>query len=352
MSVTVDIQKKLNSFMLHISFRTEAKRIGILGASGSGKSMTLKAIAGIETPDSGLIRVGDRTLFDSSSRINIKTQKRGVGYLFQNYALFPSMSVKNNIRAGIRKGNAGTEAHIDALIKQFGLNGLEDRLPTELSGGQQQRVALARILAYSPDVILLDEPFSALDVFLKDHMQLELFEQLKDYDGTIVMVSHDRDEIYRFSEYLLIVDEGKVVTAGETKEIFANPSTKAAASLTGCKNFSAAKRIDDHTFEASDWGITLKTKGKLPESFAYLGYRAHEFSPVWGERSDNCIPFRLTSKVELQFEHNYYILPEREDATIDDAITWFAQREMWDTIKDRGMPDFLCLEEEHMLFLE
>ena len=167
------------------------------------------------------------------------------------------------------------------MIEKFKLTGLEDRLPRQISGGQQQRVALARIMAYSPDVILLDEPFSALDWFLKDRMQLELTEMLKDYEGMVIMVSHDRDEIYRFSEDLLIVDEGKVVKRGETRSVFADPGTRAAAALTGCKNFSRAERLDDHHVKALDWGITIETERVLPGKFNHLGFRAHQFQPVY-----------------------------------------------------------------------
>ena len=183
------------------------------------KSMTLKSIAGIETPDFGMIQIDDKVLFDSANKVDLKPQKRNVGYLFQNYALFPTMTVAKNIAAGLKGSKEEKQKKVQEMIEKFALTGLADRLPGQLSGGQQQRVALARIMAYEPDVILLDEPFSALDVFLKDRLQQELIEMLKDYEGTVLMVSHSRDEIYRFSEELLIMDQGKPVIYGETKEI-------------------------------------------------------------------------------------------------------------------------------------
>ena len=375
-----------------MNFELDGRRVGILGASGSGKSMTLRSIAGILTPDEGHIVLGDRVLFDSSGHINLRPQVRNVGYLFQNYALFPNMTVRENIMVGLetQRRSVGSlkennksagglfsrrkvfkeekNRRADEMIEKFKLTGLEDRLPRQISGGQQQRVALARIMAYSPDVILLDEPFSALDWFLKDRMQLELTEMLKDYEGMVIMVSHDRDEIYRFSEELLIVDEGKVVKRGETRSVFADPGTRAAAALTGCKNFSRAERLDDHHVKALDWGITIETERVLPGKFNHLGFRAHQFQPVYlrdetGEvqgkavlgqikatRPGNAIRCNVISEARLQFERNYYIKPETEssDGTL---LTWLVQRELWPEIDERGLPDYLVLPEKDLLYL-
>ena len=200
MSMEVKIHKKLGEYELDVYWKSMKKRIGILGASGSGKSLTLKSIAGIEHPDKGYIRIGEHILYDSDSGTCLKPQKRNVGYMFQNYALFPAMTVAQNVGAGLSGDKKKKQEQVKKMIRHFRLEGLEKRLPRELSGGQQQRVALARIMAYEPSVILLDEPFSALDVFLKDRLQQEMMELLSDYDGTVILVSHSRDEIYRFSE--------------------------------------------------------------------------------------------------------------------------------------------------------
>ena len=176
----VNIQKELKEFDLDVDFELKSKRLGILGPSGCGKSMTLKSIAGIVNPDDGFISLNDTVYFDSSNKTNLKPQKRNVGYLFQNYALFPNMTVEENIAIGL--GKDCDKNHLYEIIKRFHLNGLEKRYPRQLSGGQQQRVALARIMAYSPDVILLDEPFSAMDTFLKEQLRLELVNSLRDFD--------------------------------------------------------------------------------------------------------------------------------------------------------------------------
>lgn len=343
MSIKVQIRKKLGGFLLDISFQSGSRRIGILGASGCGKSMTLKSIAGIETPDKGYIEVEGHTLFDRERRINLKPQKRNVGYLFQNYALFPTMTVEKNIAAGLEGSRTEKEARVREMAKKFQLEGLEKRLPGQLSGGQQQRVALARIMAYEPDVILLDEPFSALDMYLKDRLQQELMEMLADYKGTVIMVSHNRDELYRFSEELLVIDEGHIAASGETKELFRNPVSREAARLTGCKNFSRVRRVDAHTAEAADWGVTLRTTREIPEDIQWFGYRAHDFVPVWGDRGENMLRFDLESSALLPFERNYYLRP---------GICWFVQREKIEELDERGMPDYVLFREDKILFLK
>ena len=394
MSLSVDIKKKFPNFTLDMHFSLSGRRVGILGASGCGKSMTLRSIAGIFQPDEGRIVLGDRVLYDSARRVDLKPQVRNIGYLFQNYALFPNMTVRENIMAGLSGSKNAKMARANEMIAKFGLNSLEDRLPGQLSGGQQQRCALARIMAYRPDVILLDEPFSALDWYLRDRMQRELSDLLRDYEGMVIMVSHDRDEIFRFSEELLIVDAGHVIRQGATREVFSNPGTRSAAVLTGCKNFSRAERIDDHHVRATDWGITVETERVLPEGIRDLGFRAHQFKPVYmrseaasasrtqgamisavsqealasrtqgamisavsqessashQDKLKNAVRCNVVSQAELQFERNYYIDPESSDGD-GSLITWLVQRELWPMLDEKGLPDYLVMPEEDFLFL-
>ncbi len=347
----VKVEKNFGEFQLNMDFTEESRRIGILGASGSGKSMTLKSIAGILQPDRGEIVLNDHVLFDSAEKLNLRPQLRRVGYLFQNYALFPTMTVAENVAAGLHGSKAEKEARVAEMLSKFRIGELGGRLPGQLSGGQQQRVALARIMAYQPDVILLDEPFSALDVYLKDHMQEELISMLSDYEGIVIMVSHSRDEIYRFSERLLIVDQGRIVSHGDTREIFAHPQSRQAAMLTGCKNLSRAERRDSHHLYAADWGIELTLAQEIPEAVQHVGFRAHQFRPVWGERQQNCIRFALSSYAELQFERNYYVQPETEGQEKSDFLTWFVQREDWPKLDEKGYPDYLQLPEEDIMLL-
>lgn len=348
MRISMDIHKKLGKFELAVKFDSDAGRIGILGASGCGKSMTLKSIAGIETPDEGKIRIEGQTFFDSARKINKKPQNRRIGYLFQNYALFPHMTVEQNIAVGLKGHKEERQKRVQEMVCKFRLKGLEKHLPGQLSGGQQQRTALARIMAYEPDVILLDEPFSALDGFLKDSLQKELEEMLEDYPGIVIMVSHNRDEVYRFCEELVVLDQGSVVVSGKTKELFENPQYKEAARLTGCRNFTDIRRIDQHTVELADWGGVLRLKGEVPEGCTGIGYRAHDFVPVWGERPENCLTVQIQSMAELPFEVQYYISAAKETM----PVCWVVQREQQPVLDRKGLPDYLQIIEEKCMFLK
>ncbi len=211
MQLEINISKKLKEFTLQAELALQDGVLGLMGSSGSGKSMLLKCLAGIETPDSGRIVLNGRVLFDSAAKINLPPQKRRVGYLFQSYALFPNMSVAENIICGPRaKGLRQEQSHavVQAMVSKFQLQGLEARYPRQLSGGQKQRAALARLLAVEPEVILLDEPFSALDTQLKDRLQEQLQLLLAEYGGISVLVSHDRQEIERLSDRVLFIQQG------------------------------------------------------------------------------------------------------------------------------------------------
>lgn len=344
-----DIHKRIEGFELDVLIESDAGRIGILGASGSGKSMTLRSIAGIEDGVSGRIETDGRTLLDSERKINLKPQQRRVGYMFQNYALFPTMSVLGNVTAGLKGSKEDNRTRALEMLARFGMAEHAERLPGELSGGQQQRVALARIMVTEPDLILLDEPFSALDGYLRDRMQVEMMEMLGDYPGQVLMVSHSRDELYRFSEEIFVLSDGKILRSGDTKEVFKNPGTEEVARLTGCKNFADVKVKDEHTLEITDWGVTLTLKQEIPEGTKSVGYRAHYFEPIWGERQDNCIDFDLARVDDLPFEKNYYIRPKEASSEL---ICWFVQGDEQKIIEEKGMPDQLKLKEAAVLFLK
>ena len=259
MSLHIDITKSLSSFNLDVSMESKGGIIGFLGASGSGKSMTLKCIAGLEKPSKGKIVINDKVLFDSEEKINVKTRDRKVGFLFQNYALFPHMTIKDNIEIGLDKISKEEKSKLSAnYIKKFGLEGLESRYPWQLSGGQQQRVALARALITSPDILLLDEPFSALDNHLRASMERELVEILKDYEGTVVFVTHDIAEAYRVCDKIIVFDGGKAKDIRDKNKLFEAPQSLAEAKLTGCKNISKAKKLDNNFIFAEGWNLKLK----------------------------------------------------------------------------------------------
>ncbi len=298
----VNIQKKLKEFDLDVDFELKRGCLGIIGPSGCGKSMTLKSIAGIVDPDDGIVSLTmdeETVYFDSDSKINLKPQKRNVGYLFQNYALFPNMTVEENVAIGLSKND--DRKIVSEMIKRFHLEGLEKRYPRQLSGGQQQRVALARILAYGPDVILFDEPFSALDTYLKEQLRIELVNMLKDFYGFSILVTHDRDEAFQFCDELLILDQGKIIARGETHEIFEDPKKVEVARLTGCKNISEIEIIDEHHFKSLDWETTFEVSKKITPNITHVGIRAHDFKTA--EKDDvNSINTTNATKLEMPFE--------------------------------------------------
>lgn len=253
MSIFVDIEKKLDGFQLNMQLEADHIPIALLGASGSGKSMTLRCIAGVEKPDRGTIVIDGHCVFDSEKKINLPPQERGIGLLFQNYALFPTMTVRQNILCGARR--SGKYDGIDALIAQFGLEHLEKRLPCELSGGQQQRVALARILASQPRILMLDEPFSALDSFLRWQVEQQMSEVIESFPGTTILVSHNREEAYRLCRKIAVVQDGRSSGLREKQVLFSQPRTQAEARLVGMENVLQAYRQDDGTIQVPDWGL-------------------------------------------------------------------------------------------------
>lgn len=281
MSLKVNIKKRLGNFNLDVAFETERGVFAILGASGCGKSMTLKCIAGIETPDEGRIELNGRVLYDSAKKINLTPQKRRVGYMFQDYALFPNMTVEQNIKAGM--GKHPEEEKVRSYINRFRLEGMEKHYPAQLSGGQKQRVAMARMIASEPDILLLDEPFSALDSYLKWEMEQEMRDMLAEVQKPVLFVSHNRDEVYRLCSMVSCIDHGKMEVIEKTKEFFHNPKTKTAAVLSGCKNISAAEIVDNNHIKALGWGITLCVS-EIPEETKAVGIRAHSFYPVNAEQ--------------------------------------------------------------------
>lgn len=207
----VQIYKKLAEFDLDVSFQVDDNILGLMGASGSGKSMTLKCIAGIETPDQGRIVLNGRVLFDSEKKINVPIQKRNVGYMFQSYALFPNMNVYENISVGLRVRKVkDVDIVVQKVMQQFRIFELASRYPKQLSGGQRQRVALARLMAYEPDVLLLDEPFSALDEDLKEDLLQELKSELQ-ISKPVIFVSHDKEEVNYLCDLKYKIKQGEII---------------------------------------------------------------------------------------------------------------------------------------------
>ncbi|ABC35748.1 ATP-binding cassette domain-containing protein [Burkholderia thailandensis] len=220
MSLVVDIRKTLvtpeRHFTLDVSFASNAQRIVLFGPSGAGKSLTLQAIAGLLTPDRGTISIGGDALFDDARGIDVPTQARRVAYLFQDYALFPHLNVRQNLAFGLKRGWRNPrekELPDDAAywLRAFELEALAGHYPAQLSGGQKQRVALARALIAQPRILLLDEPFSALDVAMRQRMRRELTDLQMRLDIPMVLITHDPDDVAAFGDQVVRLQEGRVL---------------------------------------------------------------------------------------------------------------------------------------------
>ncbi len=348
MAVFVDIKKTLGNFQLNVQFEAGNEILALLGASGCGKSMALKCIAGVETPDEGRIVLDGRVLFDSKEKINLSPQKRGTGYLFQHYALFPNMTIEENIAAGIQLPRREKGRIVQDKIKAFYLKGLEKRYPSQISGGQQQRVALARILASQPKILMLDEPFSALDSYLRWQLEQEIAGVLEKFEGTTLFVSHNRDEVYRICSKIAVISDGCLETVSEKWDLFNDPRSLAAALLTGCKNISAAKKLSDYSLEATDWNVVLNTERKVPDSLKYIGVRAHYFIPSISEGRSNTVAGIVSHMIEDTFS---FIIMVQCGSGKSGQIRWECSKDSFHGIKEPGQRIHLQILPKDILML-
>mgnify|MGYP002624847247 CR=1 FL=1 len=329
MELIVDIRKRLRDFDLNVNFTVKNEIFALLGGSGCGKSMTLKCIAGIERPDAGRIVLNGRTLFDSDQKINLPPQLRRVGYLFQNYALFPNMTTAENILFAAIGTDEERQARLRANLERFKLIGLEESYPHQLSGGQQQRVAFARILSSGAEILLLDEPFSALDSYLKWQLELELEQVFAAYDRSAILVSHDRGEVYRISDRVAVMNRGSIEAMNTKHKIFENPKTLSAALLTGCKNVSSARRLSDEVIRAEDWQMEFELDEPIADGINCVGLRAHALEPRT-EAGANTFLMRVEQTIEDNFS---YVVMVRRSGTDGRPIRWELDKKLWRSLE-------------------
>lgn len=346
MSLEVRIKKQFAGFTLDVDFTAENETLGFLGASGCGKSLTLRCIAGIERPDEGRIVVNGRVFFDSEAGVNLSPQERKTALLFQNYMLFPNLTVAENVAAGL--GKELTKAKRDEVVaselKRFGLEGFDRRYPAQLSGGQQQRVALARMLAASPGILMLDEPFSALDAHLKGVLEQNLVSLFDAFDGTILYVSHDIDEALRFCDRIAVVEAGHIVEMGTGDDLVHRPRSSAGLKLSGCKNATPACKLDDHRIWLPKWGVSLSTAEKVPDNVACCGVRARYVESACGA-GENCFRMRVDRVSDSRFERmlllGFMDRDDREAPTVEaneDEMKYLHQHLFWRISRDGFAP--------------
>lgn len=342
----VDFTKKLGEFELRVKFSIANEKLAILGASGCGKSMTLKCIAGIETPDSGRIVLNDRVLYDGSKGINLPPQKRRVGYLFQNYALFPNMTVAQNIGFAL-EGKTARNNIVKEFIHKLRLQGLENKYPAQLSGGQQQRTALARMLALDTEMIMFDEPLSALDSFLKWELEQELLDIFAGFDRPILYVSHDRGEVFRLCDHIVILDKGEIASNSTKHELFENPKTVTGTILTGCKNISPAFCRGNGIAIAEDWGVGFKIPQETDEDkVRFVAVRAHLMMP--GSEYENVFNAQIVNVIEDVFN---WIVVLKLSPQAKKTFRWVVSKKEINRLQT-GTNITVGIASEHVIFLE
>lgn len=347
-SLHVDIQKQLPTWQLETSFIV-AEPLGVLGASGAGKSMLLRCIVGLETPTHGRIVLHKKILFDAQQKINLPSRDRAIGFVFQNYALFPHLTVWQNIAFGLQLPKPEINRRVHEQITKMQLQGLKNRYPQQLSGGQQQRVALARALVIQPQALLLDEPFSALDTHLRSQLEKQLIQILTNYQGVTIFVTHNLEEAYRICKNLLVLSEGKTAAYGAKENIFEHPATSEVAQLTGCKNFSRARLVSPQLVEAVDWGCNLRVIEPIPDNLAYVGIRAHHFLfPELGASkitTENTFPCWLVQTSETPHRMTLYLSLHHPPAHASDyQLQAEVFKEKWAILKNRPFPWYIHLE--------
>ena len=328
----------------HISFDLmPGEFLSIVGPSGCGKSTLLNLIAGLLTPEHGSITLGDRPVSSGSA---------AVGYMLQKDHLLEWRSIYKNILLGleIRKELTPEKlAHAEALLQTYGLDRFRDARPSQLSGGMRQRAALIRTLVLEPELLLLDEPFSALDGYLKDVLQKDMQEFLKQYQGDMLMVTHSRDEAFRFCNELMLLKDGKTLIFGDTRKLFEQPQLLEAARLTGCKNSSRIERMGEYQVFALDWGISLRTEQKVELDMTHIAIRGHWIRPS-EKAGENCLVFEAAEYVETTFEHQYLVKsPGMEDGAV---LWWMRPKKSFTDEHDKNLPKYLYLPPEHLMLLK
>jgi len=353
----VDLNHQLGPFALQLAFSSSSRRLGILGASGAGKSQLLRCLAGLETPQWGRIELNGRVLFDSESKINLPLQRRRIGLVVQHYALFPHLNVAENVGFSLsRLPPEQRQERVRHQLERVGLRELGHRYPSQLSGGQQQRIALARALASEPDLLLLDEPFSAQDTYRRRHLQQQLADLLQDCQVPALLVTHDLEEAYRLSDDLLVINQGKLLAHGPKHEVFDQPQDLVVAQLSGCKNFSRVRPLSPTTLWAMDWLLEIHQPEGVDAEISHVGIRANHLKLVAIDQiqqplTSNQWLCQLIKASEGPFQVSAYVVPNDSPGPNQQPIQVEVRRTEWQQLCDRRQPWVLQLPVKQLMLL-
>lgn len=319
--------------------------VAVVGTSGSGKSTLLHMLGGLDRPTGGAVMVDGKDIFTLKDEALTIFRRRKIGFVFQNYNLVPVLNVYENIVLPIHLDGAGVDtAYVDQIIQVLGLESKLQNLPNNLSGGQQQRVALARILVSDPQILLLDEPFSALDSHLRFRLEQDLRQVIRRFGKTVLLVSHDRDEVFRLSDRIAVMDGGRIQALGGKHAVFADPQTRSAAVLTGCKNISAVKLLDETHVQALDWGITLSLPRPV-RTLAAIGIRMHDVCLDSGPNSFRC---QVAEVIENPFSYTLMLRPLGAEHAVPLGLE--LGKAQWDQLRADTLT--VSLPPEKLLLLE
>ena len=317
----------------------------IIGPSGSGKSTLLRCINKLEEITSGDLIVDGLKVNDP--KVDERLIRQEAGMVFQQFYLFPHLTALENVMFGPLRvrgaSKAAAEAQAKDLLAKVGLAERAHHYPSELSGGQQQRVALARILVNEPDILLLDEPFSALDSYLKEKVMTELKNLLRQFPKDVVLVTHSRDEAYQLCQSIAVLDDGRVSACAPTKELFADPQSRVAAVLTGCKNIVAARKAGPTAVFIPSWQITLQTGRPVGDDLCAIGIRGHAFC---GGDGENARPIVVTEEIEQPFEWIVKFRYAHQEGGTPDIWWRFAKPD-----RPAVLPDCLTVDGQAILLL-
>ncbi len=306
------IEKRLRGFRLQTQLTIGDEVAALYGPSGAGKSLTLLAIAGLFRPSSGTIRINGRTVFDSAAGIDMPPHHRRVGLVFQEYALFPHKTVLGNLAYGLPNGLPKQDARhkVEELLRLMQLTGLAGHYPHQLSGGQRQRVALGRALIGHPEVLLLDEPFSALDFAVRETLRQELLEIVSGYRGTILLVTHNLQEAYLMASTIAVIDAGKILQVGGREEVLHRPRTRRVAEHTAAKNIlrGVASRNASGHWEILWRGHQLVADGQVPARPGEVEFciRPEDIRLVWPEKvpeRPNVLRGRIVNEIQRGLDY-------------------------------------------------